>query len=350
MFLDIKYEDIDKLSNYIFIDVRSPDEYKEATIPNSINIPLFNNEERALVGTVYKEKGQVEATQLGVQIVSPKIPGFMENITELSTNKTPIFFCWRGGMRSKTMATLYDLMYPDSSYRLTGGYRAYREFILENINNTQITIPTFVLHGMTGVGKTMILNELEQLGLFVIDLEGLAGHRGSIFGGIGNVPVNQKAFDSELYEAFKNLNTSNSLIIEAESQRIGKIIVPDNILDAKSKGHHILVFASKETRIKRIIEEYQPVNFKNEIHDAIKKLERRIPTEHRKDLITAYENNNFEKVVAILLDHYYDPRYQFSTDQYHQGPFFEVNSDDIHAAAKAIHGYVLNTVNNKVTV
>jgi len=194
MFTDIKYRDTINQENYVFIDVRSPKEYKEATISGAINIPLFDDDEREKVGTVYKEKGPHKASQIGLEIVSPKIPVLMESINNsIEYQQKPIFFCWRGGMRSKTMATLYDLIYPREVYRLEGGYRAYREFILQKIEETRIEIPVFVLHGMTGVGKTLLLDKLKNKGIFTINLEGLAGHRGSIFGGIGDVnPVTRE--------------------------------------------------------------------------------------------------------------------------------------------------------------
>ena len=350
MFRDIAYEEVDlKKDKYLLIDVRSENEYEEATIPGAVNIPLFNNEERALVGTVYKQEGPLNARELGLKIVSPKIPSLVQAVRDnLKEDKYPLFFCWRGGMRSKSMATFYDLVYP-KTFRLDGGYRAYREYILEKTASIKINTPAFVLHGMTGVGKTILLHKLKEKGLTVIDLEGLAGHRGSVFGAIGLEPNNQKTFDSNLYELLKVINKQDGFLIEAESKRIGKISVPDNILSAKEQGHHILTHASLPIRIGRILDEYQLDKNKENFVEAYLRIERRLPTEIR-TLIRGYlETNDFYHVIELLLTHYYDPKYQFATDQY-QGGFYEVSSDDIDEAVNKIQQYMQEVIQNKTVL
>ncbi|WP_339063667.1 tRNA 2-selenouridine(34) synthase MnmH [Tepidibacillus marianensis] len=343
MFIDVKFETIEDDPKYVLIDVRSEGEYIEATIPNAINIPLFNNEERAKVGTVYKQKGPDKARELGLTIVSPKIPSLVKQVRDsLIDGQVPLFFCWRGGMRSKSMATFYGLIY-NHTYRLEGGYRAYREYILSRIPLMTIHIPSFVLHGMTGVGKTQLLHGLKKQGFTILDLEGLAGHRGSAFGAIGTQPANQKTFDSNLYETLKEIHKSDAVILEAESQRIGKIIVPDQIMEAKENGQHILVHANTHTRVSRILEEYQLDKYKEPFVSGIERIERKLPTEIRPMIQESLEVNDFYTVVKLLLEHYYDPRYQFSTDQY-QGPFFEVNSDLLNDAVEKIGQYIQGKV------
>lgn len=346
MQFDLTYDEVDNKNNLLLIDVRSEKEFFEATIPNAINIPIFNNEERATVGTLYKENGHNEAKKTGLEIVSKKLPQLMEQIhSSLPEGKKPLFFCWRGGMRSKTMATLYDLMYP-SAYRLIGGYREYRKYILKKIQNIDITTPTFVLHGMTGVGKTLILDELKKMGTHIIDLEKLAGHRGSVFGAVGNInPVNQKQFDSQMYENIKNINDVKCIVIEAESKRIGKILIPDNVIEAKENGIPILVTASIETRVNRIIAEYTPYENRDSINQALKVILPRIPTEIRNLITKASEEENYEDLVTNLLQYYYDPRYQYSTDKYPS--FFEVNSDNLEEATNKILNYINSTITNK---
>ncbi|GBF10957.1 tRNA 2-selenouridine(34) synthase MnmH [Tepidibacillus sp. HK-1] len=343
MFKDIQYTEIEDKKHHLLIDVRSPNEYHEATIPGAINIPLFDNEERALVGTVYKEKGSDIARELGLEIVSPKIPQLVKQVRQaLQPGQVPVFFCWRGGMRSKSMATFYSLIYPEP-YRLEGGYRAYRQYIVEEIPKMDLNIPTFVLHGMTGVGKTTLLYKLKELGLSIIDLEGMAHHRGSAFGAIGLEPVNQKTFDSQVYEVLKEIRQARAVVIEAESKRIGKIIVPDNIMNAKEHGHHILITASQPIRIQRILEEYRLDQYKEPFIDGLKRIERKLPTEVRPLLFAAVEKNEFYQAIQLLLEYYYDPRYQFATDQY-QGSFFEVNSDNLDHAAREIVQYIENKI------
>ncbi len=349
MFHDIKFADAEKNHDFLFIDVRSPKEFQEATIPGAINIPLFDNDERAKVGTIYKQEGQNKAVDLGVEIVSPKIPQFINKIkANLQSNQKPVFFCWRGGMRSKAMATFFSLVNKGYVYRLEGGYRAYRGYILKKINDTEIQIPTFILHGMTGVGKTILLYKLFDLGVNVLDLEGFAGHRGSIFGGIGHVsPKNQKTFDSKIYHFLRNINDQTEMVIEAESKRIGKVMVPENILTAKENGYHILIEASVEKRIERIISEYEPEKYKDSINDALTRLEMRLPTDIRTNLFTALAKDDYDTIVELLLKYYYDPRYQHSTDQY-TGPFFTVNSDDLDYAAQQIATYIQKVLTNNL--
>jgi len=354
MFKDINYKEIINRNDFIFIDVRSPNEFEEATIPGAINIPLFNNEERTLIGTIYKTESPEKATEVGLELVSPKIPALIKEIkTSLASGQKPVFFCWRGGMRSKTVATLYQIVYPKHVYRLSGGYRAYREYILEQIANIKIENPTFVLHGKTGVGKTILLNKLkahDNNELAVIDLEDLAGHRGSIFGGIGDInPVNQKKFDSRVYELLINLNDKSAIILEAESKRVGKVLVPDNIMLAKENGHHILINASIDKRIERIVADYKPSENKEELYNAYSRIARRLPTEIRHEINSAFEYNDFYTVVKLFLLHYYDPKYQHSTDQY-QGKFLEVNSDDLDKAVNEIYIYINQTLNKNIPV
>jgi len=340
VFVDIKYGDIKNNEDYLFIDVRSPAEFEEASIPGAINIPLFDNEERAKVGTVYKQQGSESARELGLSIVSSKIPQLVQAVKKsLKADQSPLFFCWRGGMRSRSMATFYDLIYPDT-HRLEGGYRAYREYILDYIDNYKINIPTFVLHGMTGVGKTIILKNLEANGVSIIDLEGLAGHRGSAFGAIGDVtPVNQKTFDSRIYQDLLQLQSSEAVVLEAEGKRIGKIIVPENVMVAKEHGIHIMVEASLHTRVNRILEEYKLDENKEDFTNAFNRIERKLPTEVRPLIYSSLENNDFYPIIEILLKHYYDPRYQYSTDQYAEN-FFKVNSDDLEKASDEIFKYI----------
>lgn len=353
MFKDINYNEVINCNDFLFIDVRSPNEFEEATIPGAINIPLFNNEERTLIGTIYKTESPEKATEVGLELVSPKIPTLIKEIkNSLASGQKPVFFCRRGGMRSRTVATLYQLVYPKNVYRLSGGYRAYREYILEQIANIRVDNPTFVLHGMTGVGKTILLDKLKDIDkkneLAVIDLEGLAGHRGSIFGGIGDInPVNQKKFDSRIYELLINLNDKSAIVLEAESKRVGKVLVPDNIMLAKENGYHILVSASIEKRIERIIADYKPNDNKEDLYSAFIKIARRLPTEIRHNIDSAFKENDFCTVVKLFLIHYYDPKYQHSTDQY-QGEFIEVNSDDLDNAVDQIYNFIDQTLGKTV--
>ncbi|MCK9905796.1 tRNA 2-selenouridine(34) synthase MnmH, partial [Frankia sp. Cpl3] len=176
------------------IDVRSPGEFARDTIPGAVNIPLFSDRERAQVGIMYKQEGQAAAQWLGMQLVSPKMETLMQSVRQRAeeTGEAPVMFCWRGGMRSRAMAT-FSAFSGLQVGRLIGGYRAYRQHVVKTIEPYQVKAPVYLLHGMTGVGKTELLRRLEEKGYPVLDLERMAGHRGSVFGHIGSgKPANQK--------------------------------------------------------------------------------------------------------------------------------------------------------------
>lgn len=212
------------------VDVRSPIEYEESHIPGAVNIPLFTNEERIEIGTLYKQKGNMAARWRAMEIVAPKIPAILEAIKDVqeSVGRT-IIYCARGGMRSGAVAVFLELAGLEA-IRLAGGYKAYRQFILERLPSL-IPNQAIVLHGMTGTGKTELLQKLKKKGYPVLDLEEMAGHRGSLFGemGIEKEGNNQKTFDSLLYEGLKEIKGSAFFIIEAESQRIGKARQPEKL-------------------------------------------------------------------------------------------------------------------------
>ena len=194
MFREITLTDLFKLQKkeaHTIVDVRSPMEFHEATIPGSINIPVFNDEERAEVGTIYKQIGKEAAMDRGLAIFSQKLPAFIQAFKQVETPLT--VFCWRGGMRSKTAATVLDLMGIHAN-QLSGGIRSYRRWVVQVLEEADFRPELLVLNGNTGSGKTAILRHLLKKAYPVIDFEKMAGHRGSIFGQIGQHPSNQKNF------------------------------------------------------------------------------------------------------------------------------------------------------------
>ncbi|MFC4769393.1 tRNA 2-selenouridine(34) synthase MnmH [Effusibacillus consociatus] len=336
MFRDVRYDEIKKRKDCVLIDVRSEGEYEESHIPGAVNIPVFTNEERAQVGTVYKQIGQEQAKELGLRIASAKLPELVKAVSEAAEDKEPVVYCWRGGMRSKSIATVLDLM-GMPVYRLEGGYRGYRESVADRLANFELKAKCVVLHGMTGVGKTELLNRLAADGEPVMDLEGMAGHKGSAFGSIGEKPRNQRMFDSLLLPRLEELAESPYIIIEAESRRIGRVNMPDFLVEAKQKGLHILLEAPLHIRVKRTLDQYvvEDPEFQDKVSGALRSIEKKLAHEDRQFAWQAVEENRYEDLVELLLVEYYDPRYKHTMQQY-SGEFIKLDATDLNRCTESV--------------
>ncbi len=319
------------------IDVRSPSEYEDATIPGSVNIPLFSDKERSEVGLLYKQVSPEAAQEKGLEIVSSKLPHFIKQFQKLEGKKA--VFCWRGGMRSKTSATVVDLMGMDV-FRLDGGYRSYRNWVLDKLNTADYPQQAYVLNGNTGVGKTAILHQLHHEGFPVIDLEAHANHRGSIFGQIGMAPHNQKTFDSLLIEDLERLKQSDFVLLEGESRRIGKVLLPDFLLEKKEQGIQFFIDLPIEERVTNILDDYQPWDHEQECMDAFKKIKRRMHTPIAQQIETELTSNNYSLAVRLLLEYYYDPLYEHSINQYREDQIITIHAANIDEAVSSIRDYL----------
>lgn len=335
---EITIEELQNKKNPIIIDIRSPIEFKDGSIPGAINIPLFTDEEREEIGTFYKHEGQASAKWRAMECVSPKIPTLLQQIkAEMSNGEELIIHCWRGGMRSKAVVTFLEFA-GIHAMRLVGGYKAFRQYILTQIPE-MYPEKAVVLHGLTGVGKTEVLKLLKKQGYPIMDLEEMAGHRGSIFGTIGLAEGhNQKTFDSLLFEGLKELQGSGYFIMEAESKRIGKAVQPEELMDKKVKGIHIHIHTPFEERVKLLVNEYV-LPFKSEpwyhekIASGIEKILKRIKDDDmKKQLVSTLEENNYQEMICILLNYYYDPRYDHKRQEY-DGEFIEIFAEDFQDAA-----------------
>lgn len=338
----ISLENALQLSNTVFIDMRSPAEYNDGRIPGAVNIPLLDNEERSQVGTVYKTVGPDEAKNLGLSLVSGKLPDIVSQIKEYhKAGRKVIVYCWRGGMRSKAVVSVLNLM-GVPALQLAGGYKGYRRLILDRLAGIQTLPQVVMLCGSTGVGKTEILNMLAGHGVPVIDLEKLANHRGSAFGQVSlGKPQTAQNFDAALLSELERLEAAPYLLVECESKRIGNVYLPNVLYHAMQNGKKILAYASLETRITRLINEYTGnCNYNsNEIVASLGSLKSRISAVKLQKLHEDFTAGHIREFVRDLLVNYYDPLYGY--EKANQAQFdFTVNADDLETAAINIKNYL----------
>ena len=326
--------------HYYLVDVRSPREYAEAHIPGAVNIPLFNNEERALVGTTYKQAGTDRAKQVGLNLVAPRLPQLVAKILQASAGKETVIYCWRGGMRSRSICSLLEaLNYP--VWLLQGGYKAFRRYIHDFLSQAEITVPVFVLNGLTGVGKTRIIKILQQQGHPALDLEGMANHRGSAFGTVGlGQARSQKDFEALLALALLDYQTAPYLVIEGEGKKIGTVRLPDFLYQAMQKGQHLLLQADLPVRISRIVEEYQgSAEQLEELVQAVKNLSRKLGKAKCEELAALIRREELERAVEILCTNYYDHYYSDSR-QAKDNYLAVVDVNDLYKGAAEIIGTI----------
>ncbi|MBA1336125.1 MAG: Selenophosphate-dependent tRNA 2-selenouridine synthase [Firmicutes bacterium] len=313
----MKVEDIKR--DCIMIDVRSPGEYEDGTIPGAINIPIFDDEERAVIGTLYKKVGTREAKKRGIEIVSSKLSDIYSKVEQHDIKgRDMVLFCSKGGMRSGSLVQLLKAL-GHRVEQLEGGYKAYRRYILDNLGGLIRGKNVVVIHGNTGVGKTEILKRLEKEGFPSVDLEEMANSRGSIFGTVGlGKARGQRDFDALLYDRLRDID-ADYIIVESESPRVGRVYLPNELVEGMKTGIHLLVECSEQTRITRIVNEYIKIQSSEalaEIQDSINRLEGEIGRKKTAELLGLLEEKKYREVVRILLEDHYDPKYRHSEKKY----------------------------------
>ena len=330
----LKAEDfITKNRTIAIADVRSPGEFAEGHIPGAVNIPLFDDNERAVIGTLYKNSGRQPAIEKGLEIVGPKMVGLVRQAKGMATSGKLLIHCWRGGMRSESMAWLFERVGIEC-YILEGGYKAYRNMLLEKISDIPHLI---VMAGHTGSGKTEILLNLKALGEQIIDLEAHANHRGSVFGGIGQgMQPSTEQFQNNLFGEILILDKSKRVWIEGESQTIGRVFLPDPLWLKMNETFNVEIFVPRIDRINRLVNEYGN-HPKDLMEKAMVSISKRVGEMRTNEILQKYRDGDLAMVADKLLE-YYDKTYQYSLRRKNNPRIImvETDTDDVEANADKI--------------
>lgn len=311
---------IQKSKSELIIDVRSPVEFEKGHIVNAINIPLFENTERAEIGTLFKEQGKDVAVAKGLEFVSPKMTHFVDRVKSLSSNKMVYVYCFRGGMRSNSFAWLMNTA-GLKAFVLKGGYKAYRNFVL---NDFALKRNFILIGGKTGSGKTGVLRELGNYHQ-IIDLEKLANHKGSAFGSINEDKQNpQQVFENTLYSQLNSIDNSRPVILEDESQAIGYNRIPYALWLQMKQAPIIKLDIPLELRIPKLVEDYATVN-KNQLKQAVLKIAQQLGPLNTKLCLLHIDAEQLADVARLCLL-YYDKAYDYLYENKKQ-PIISIQSD-----------------------
>ena len=331
------------------IDVRSPAEYAQDHLPGAVNHPVLSNEQRELVGTINRQLGSFEANVRGAALVSANIAAMLEGpLAQMPRSWNPLVYCWRGGSRSWSLATVLARI----GWRvalLDGGYRSYRQRVVQDLDAMSARLRFTVVAGPTGSGKTRVLQIAAAQGAQVLDLEELASHRGSVLGNVPRSPQpSQKAFDSLLWRTLRGFDPSRPVLVESESRKIGQLHLPESLMMKMRAADCVSLSVPLEIRVRLLRDQYPHLEEDRENLRA--QLDR---------LVSLYQDQRvarwqaladagcWDDLVGRLLLEHYDPAYQRSLERnYRQataGPVIEVPAATeaaLEQAAKALLGQV----------
>ena len=295
------------------VDVRSPSEFCQGHWPGAINIPLFSDIEREIIGKSYKKESRLNAIRNGLKATLPKTRKLLEIIFQTAlkkegVNKSLRIYCWRGGMRSKAFAWLARTIGIET-HILKGGYKSYRKWVLYQF---EADLPIRLIGGKTGTRKTDLLNYINKENIYVIDLEGIANHRGSSFGSLGmeKQPSTQQ-FENILAESLSNFHKSNAneIWLEAESSNLGKCRIPNKLFSNMKKAPVLEIIKTKHERVKNLVEVYSQ-NSQTELKDAVNKISNRLGPQRTTEALISIEKKEWSKACEAMLD-YYDKCYEY---------------------------------------
>jgi tRNA 2-selenouridine synthase len=304
------------------IDVRTPAEFEQGHIPGAFNIPIFTNEERVKVGTTYKQVGREEAILLGFDLTGPNWSGFIKQALEIAPDKKIAVHCWRGGMRSGAMAWALDL-YGFEVFIIKGGYKNYRRWVHSRF---EVNYRLWVLGGMTGSGKTRVLQQLKTIGEQVLDLEDLAQHQGSSYGTMNKmVQPTQEQFENNLAAELMHIDVARKIWVEDESLTIGKRSIPNPFWHQMRDAVLIEMKVDREQRVAILAPEYGSLD-KDFLIECTERIRKRLGPEQTKQAIEAIRENRMEDFIRLVLV-YYDKTYRNGLLKRNQVKVFSVELD-----------------------
>ncbi len=325
---EISYEETLTLENPLYVDVRSPGEFGDDHIPGAVNLPIFDNDERKEIGTLYKMVGRETAVLRGTEVGGRRIGEIINRISEVK-GRDIVIYCARGGMRSGSVASLINSL-GIKTLRIRDGYKAYRRYVNERLHAMKLKPEIFILQGLTGAGKTELIQILENS----IDIEGMAGHRSSVFGGIGLEQRTQKSFETQMFHRIIELENSPYVIIEGESRKVGNLHIPDNIFSQMRGGRFIYIDTPLERRVSIIRKEYARFNEHERVVETVNSLRMKLGNKKCDELIELYNSGMIDQFIEILLLDYYDPLYKHSLENYEY--ISEVKNINTEDAADAV--------------
>jgi tRNA 2-selenouridine synthase len=322
------------------VDVRSPAEFEQGHIPGAINIPLFDNEERKVIGTLFKKSGQKEAILSGLELAGKKMRNLAESVLKISKNNHLLVHCWRGGMRSASMAWLIETCGIKCSV-IEGGYKSYRHYIRGYFS---LPFNFIVIGGFTGSGKTEILNVFTDLNYQVLNLEDLAHHKGSAFGQLGEKEQStNEQFENDVFTRLFGLDIKKPIFVEDESSSIGRNIIPPELFKTMSVSRLIITDMARDFRIRRLVKDYG--NFtKQELKDCIERISKRLGGKNTQLAINSLDEGKLELAAGISLE-YYDKAYKFGLLQKKNFEIIEVRFEGSDSITNARN--ILSVLNNK---
>lgn len=324
-------EFLEKAKTRPVLDVRSPGEFAHAHLPGAVNLPLFDNPERAEIGTIYKQIGKDDAVLRGLELVGPKLAGFVRTARELTPDGGEVLVhCWRGGMRSGSMAWLLQTAgLPTAT--LQGGYKAYRQAVLQEFEKP---LNLLVLGGKTGSAKTEVLHELACRGEQILDLEALAHHRGSSYGMLGQPPQpSGEQFENLLFAAIRKLDPTRRIWVEDESRKVGTCVLPDGFWRQFMAAPVLALDVPLEARVAFLVKTYG--QFPREaLRAATERIRKRLGNDRAQVALEALDRGDYAEVVRLTLA-YYDKAYQHGLSQREPGKVRKIEVEKIDPAGNA---------------